>query len=444
MPNPVVSFIVPLFNHVEQTKVMYFSLIDTLPHDLDYEIIFADDLSTDGTRAWLSSLNSPNIKFILNAENQGYAKTNNLAIAHATGSYIGLLNNDLVLTAGWFEPMLIALENRLLNAGIVGNLQYRVVDKVLDHAGVVLTPRGQFDHVRVEPVEQAEPLSVYAATGACMLMRKIDFDEVGGFDEIFINGTEDIDLCMKIKAAGRKIYVVPNSRILHHVSLSRDRTTLQNERNSVHLFSKWRKEIKLQLTRNWLKLLGEGATHYSPHIDGELTPSAISQPHVTAIAIADSALIRESTRWAKDLNLSTGNDKWKSHITVSGVMFAPKVNAYLAGSTVQISIDHLKTACNFYVCGRVTPGFSPDAMDITISVNGLLSKTIELTDSINFNAGIIEPIIMSGLSNCFDVKVHAVDNFGRNRTLIEGALLITHFVVNDQVIRNFDMSVAVP
>jgi GT2 family glycosyltransferase len=423
---------------------MYFSLIDTLPRDLDYEIIFADDFSSDGTRAWLSRLNSPNIQVILNAENQGYAKTNNLAVAHATGTYIGLLNNDLVLTPGWFEPMLAALETKSLNAGILGNLQYRVVDKVLDHAGVVLTPRGQFDHARVEPIDQVEPISVYAATGACMLMRKMDFDEVGGFDEVFLNGSEDIDLCMKIKAAGKKIYVAPDSQILHHVSLSRDRTTLQNEKNSIHLFSKWRKEIKLQLSRNWIRLLAEGANHYQPHIDGVFTPSAMAQPHITAIAVADSALNRESARWAKDLDISTTGDKWQKHITVSGVTFNPKVNAYLAGSSLNIEIDHLKTACNFYVCGRVIAGFTPATIHVTISVNGLQSKTVQLTDSVNFNVGIVEPLIISGLSNCFTVEVFTANNFGQERILIDGALLITHFVVNDQVVKNFNMSLLTP
>jgi len=269
---------------------MLSSLVVSLPEGLNYELIFADDASTDETRDWLAGLSDSRIQVVLNERNFGYAKTNNVAVARAAGHYLALLNNDLLFEPGWFEPMMAALEAPELNAGIVGNLQYRVDDKVLDHAGVELMPNGKFEHIRTEPKGQAHALEVYVATGACILIRRADFDAVGGFDEVFVNGCEDIDLCLKVRATGKLICVAPSSKILHHVSLSRSRVSLQNEKNSQYLYSKWRKEIKLQLTKCWIHLLAQADDDYESYIDGDLTQSFKSQPHIAAMTIAEAAL----------------------------------------------------------------------------------------------------------------------------------------------------------
>lgn len=70
-----------------------------------------------------------------------------------------------------------------------------------------------------------------------MVMLRSDFEQIGGFDEAFLNGCEDIDLYLNIRRLGKEIYVAPNSNILHHVSLSRSRTSLQNEKNSQYLYT---------------------------------------------------------------------------------------------------------------------------------------------------------------------------------------------------------------
>ena len=143
-----ISFIVPCLNHLEQTQQMYRSLKETLPLGLKYEVIFVDDASTDGTRAWLAALTEPNIKVIFNSATLGYAKANNKALQLASGQVIGLLNNDLVFESSWLEPMLDTLENPALKAGIVGNIQVRVLDGALDHVGIELNLRAKLEHVR--------------------------------------------------------------------------------------------------------------------------------------------------------------------------------------------------------------------------------------------------------------------------------------------------------
>jgi GT2 family glycosyltransferase len=435
MSAPKVSFLVPLFNHVQQTREMLASLLASLPQDLHFELIFADDASSDGTRKWLSTLSDPRIQIALNERNLGYAKTNNVAAALATGHYLALLNNDLVFAPGWFEPMLRALESPEHHAGIVGNLQYRVLDKGLDHAGVVLTPRGQFDHLREEPSHGDQAREVYVTTGACMLMRRADFEAVGGFDDVFVNGCEDIDLCLKIRAGGKKIYVAPNSKILHHVSLSRSRSSLQNEKNSHYLYGKWRKEIKLQLTKNWIGWLAAHSSSYAEYIDGVLENSFKSKPHIAAMAVSEAALLREEARWARELGTASVANTWINNIKVTGLRELPQRRMYLADAEVSLHIDHIKTARNFYLCARLLDDFEPATIAIDLSVNGVQKKTCRLTEGRVINVGIIDPLIFPNAKNHFKAEFYFIDNHGMALKLAPNVMLISHFVVDDEVVR---------
>jgi GT2 family glycosyltransferase len=296
-----VSFIVPLFNHLAHTQAMLASLMASLPAGLAYEVVLVDDFSTDGTRDWLATLNDPRIKTLRNPRNLGYARANNRAAAVATGQLLALVNNDLLLEPGWLEPMMHILRSPKLNAGLVGNVQYRVADGQLDHAGVQLNPNAQLGHVQTLPSGAAPHAQVLAVTGACVLLRKADFDAHGGFDEQFVNGGEDIDLCFKLRAAGKHIYVAHTSRIRHHVSLSREPHSLQNDRNSRHLFARWRQVIKQELTGLWATLLQGEPQAYALWLAGQpALADAARAPNAPAV-IAQAMLQREEQRWARDL-----------------------------------------------------------------------------------------------------------------------------------------------
>lgn len=414
---------------------MLCSLVASLPSDLSFEVIFADDGSTDGTRHWLAGLDDARVQFILNDRNYGYAITNNLAVKQAKGRYLGLLNNDLLFEPGWFEPMLAALTTTSLNAGVVGNVQHRVADKALDHAGVALMPNGKFEHIADAPDAHTLPMPVYAVTGACMLMLRSDFEAVGGFDEVFVNGCEDIDLCLKLRQAGKQIYVAPDSQILHHVSLSRSRVSLQNEKNSQYLYSKWRKEIKLQLTKCWVDLLGQPEGGFTSYIDGTLTTSFKSKPHIAAMAVAEAALLREEARWSRDLGGAVQSAEWLSHIRVSGVKEVPQLKTYLAEAEVVVSIDHIKTARNFYVCARLLEDFDPASIAIDLSINGAQKKTFRLHDGHVVNVGVIDPLIFHSSKNLLQADVYFVDADGLAVKPAPHVMLISHFVIDDEVVK---------
>jgi O-antigen biosynthesis protein len=437
LKNKQVSFVVPLYNHMEHSRKMFTTLKASLPHDLRYEVILVDDGSTDETRPWLASLEDDRVQFIINGSNLGYAKTNNLGVQRANGDYLGLLNNDLLFEPGWFEPMLAVLEAPSLNAGIVGNFQFRVADKTIDHTGVELMPSGKFEHLKEQHSINYTSIPVYAVTGACMLMRREDFNAVGGFDEQFVNGCEDIDLCLKVRGAGKQIYVAPTSHILHHVSLSRSRVSLQNEKNSKYLYSKWRKEIKLQLTKCWVDLLSKPCVDYASYIDGELSHSFKSKPHIAAITIAEAALLREEARWGRDLD-QVANCKspgWLNHVSVSGVTKVPQLKTYLAESVVVLNIDHIKTARNFYLCARLLEDFDPATIAIDLSVNGAQKKTHRLNAGHVVNVGLIDPLISAASNNQLKVEIYFVDANGFLVKPAPHVLLISHFVLDDEVVK---------
>ncbi|MBK9991574.1 MAG: glycosyltransferase family 2 protein [Verrucomicrobia bacterium] len=244
-----VSFIIPLYNCLPLTQAMLESLQATLPADLAHEIILIDDGSTDGTREWLTTVNHPAIRVLLNERNLGYAATNNRAVASASGELLVLLNNDLVLTPGWLEPML-AVHRSLPKPGAIGNIQLNANTGAIDHAGIYVTVKGKPEHdVTPSPCAPACGNSSCACsrpspavTGACLLIARELWQQLGGFDEQFHNGGEDIDLCFRARKAGYANAVALRSVIRHHVSASPGRKQ-NDERNSYLFTQRWEKEL---------------------------------------------------------------------------------------------------------------------------------------------------------------------------------------------------------
>jgi len=245
-----VSFIIPLYNCLPLSQAMLTSLQATLPADLNHEIILIDDGSTDSTREWLATLNHPALRVLLNDQNLGYAATNNRAAASANGELLVLLNNDLVLTPGWLEPML-ALHAALPKPCAIGNVQLNIANDAIDHAGITITVKGKPEHDVTLP-RSSDFKTSPAVTGACLLIARDLWQQLGGFDEQFHNGAEDIDLCFRARRAGYTNAVALHSVIRHHVSASPGRK--ENDEHNSYLFTlRWEKELIELGARAWCK-----------------------------------------------------------------------------------------------------------------------------------------------------------------------------------------------
>lgn len=248
-----VSFIIPLFNCLPLTQAMLASLRATLPAGLDGEIILVDDGSTDGTRGWLKTLPAP-CRSILNERNFGFATSCNRAAAAATGEFLCFLNNDLVLLPHWLEPMLAAFA-RFPAAGLVGNIQRNAATGAVDHAGVFFNHQGKPAHLTALPLTAALPgfpayRAVDALTGACFAIRRTTWEKLGGFDEGFINGGEDIDLCLRARAAGLTQCIALRSVVRHHISQSAGRKR-RDEQNTRRLCERWSDQIAGLAAQAW-------------------------------------------------------------------------------------------------------------------------------------------------------------------------------------------------
>lgn len=433
---PTISFVVPLYNHLAESQVMLFSLLESLPRDLTYEVILVDDASADGTRDWLAELSLPQVRFAVNAHNSGYAYTTNHGAGLATGDYLCLLNNDLVFEPGWLEPMLGALLSPTSKLGLVGNVQYRVADGSLDHAGVRLSDAGHFVHMQPEVLPDSGLQKVLAVTGACMLMRRAMFEQVGGLDERYLNGCEDIDLCYKVRQLGLDVAVSYESRIKHHVSLSRGQVSLQNERNSQMMFAKWRKEIKQDLAAVWLPMLQNGSGWDASALPGLLSADFLGSPFTASRIIAKSVLCRLEAYWARTLGDAPLTPVDDIRVSTRGVERVPGAPYYKISDAVVIAVVGLRSARNVYVCGFKVAADEPREIAVSFEVNGIQTVVQRLASEQDMNVGVINPLWLSGAPNRIEVSFAFVGADGVALGNACGAVCLTHVVVDDQEFRD--------
>lgn len=308
-PDPQVSFIVPLFNRLALTQAMLASLQATLPAGLAHEIILIDDGSSDGTREWLATMASPPFRVLLNERNLGYAITNNRAAAVARGELLALLNFDLVLLPGWLEPMLEARRTLGTRAGVIGNVQLDAKSGAIDHTGIVINRTGKPEHRRALPprlVRALRPVEpVPAVTGACLLVEAALWRQLGGFDEAYLNGGEDVDLCFRARAAGRVNAVALRSIVRHHVSAAQGRK-LRDEENSYRLARTWQAEFiatAQHATREWCRdyladmLAAPRSAEYGLAFRAAAHATHLAAAPIEAIAAIEEGLGREFARW---------------------------------------------------------------------------------------------------------------------------------------------------
>ena len=245
MEVPSVSVIISVFGQLEYTKRRLTQLDQTLSGVIDYEVLIIDDASRDGTVEFLKGLREP-YRVFLNDENQGFAKNNNLGAKEARGEYLCFLNNDVFVQGDWLSPMLRVFEEKK-KVGIVGNVQKLAGTGRYDHMGVVFAPQGNPRHYGQGFLHRPFKGKVKdwkAVTAACCVAKRERFLESGGYDEVFVNGCEDVDLCLRLTEEGFTHYVVHDSVVEHVKGASEGRKTF-NDRNAELLEERWGERIRL-------------------------------------------------------------------------------------------------------------------------------------------------------------------------------------------------------
>lgn len=233
------SIVIPVFNKADLTKQCLTELA-RVTEDVSYEVIVVDNNSSDETAEFLPSL-SGDIQVITNPENFGFAKACNQGAAVAKGKYVVFLNNDTIPRPDWLASLIREVDSHKDVAVVGSKLLYP--NNTIQHAGVVIsrtygTPYHLFPGVSENFPAANTRRELQAVTAACMLVRKETFEKVAGFDEGFVNGFEDIDLCLRIRQIGKKVVYQPKSCLYHLESQTAGRKDHDQE-NAKRFIARW-------------------------------------------------------------------------------------------------------------------------------------------------------------------------------------------------------------
>jgi GT2 family glycosyltransferase len=273
--------------------------------DVDVEVIVVDNGSAYYYSAPLGQLfyGDPRVRYVRLPRNLNFSIGSNYGAFLGTGEYTCFLNNDTVVREGWLQPLVDRLQNPKVMA-VQPLLQYP--DDSIQTAGTVFmaenTLPGHF--LTNHPPEDAQNTSreqFSAITGACMLWRTKDISRMRGFDPFFVNGMEDIDLCLR---AGRELggyfAVEPASRVTHHESKTpgRGRNIATNRRA---FMQKWEGLLPAPETDKYVR-----AGFRLAHVGGD--DNLIPAPRPVVIRSSEAPRQRWGIRYA-----STGGqygDRW--------------------------------------------------------------------------------------------------------------------------------------
>lgn len=218
LPRPKVSIILPVFNNIKLTIECLLSIASS-DGCINYEVIVADDCSTDTTAEVLKYVR--HIKYFRNSENQGFLRNTNRALPHVAGEFVLYLNNDVQVTGQWLSTLLKTFEEYPL-AGAVGP-KFVYPDGHLQEAGAAFSPDGTAKMIGLNetPVQArfSATRRVDYVSGACLLAPSELIRKLSGFSEEFLPCyCEDSDLCLQIQKEGYYIYCNPMVTVVHHLS----------------------------------------------------------------------------------------------------------------------------------------------------------------------------------------------------------------------------------
>ncbi|MGB0917890.1 MAG: glycosyltransferase family 2 protein [Flavobacteriales bacterium] len=226
-------------------------LPSVLEHSAEANVYVADNASTDGSLGFLKS-NFPSVKLIDNGENLGFAGGYNKALRNLKEDYFVLLNSDVEVSKDWLKPVIelmdsdssiAACQPKIISQEQKSHFEYAgAAGGFIDKYGYPFCRGRIFDTLEKDANQYNNAIEVFWATGACLFVRNNCFASIGGLDEDFFAHMEEIDLCWRLKRAGYKIMVQPES-VVYHVGggtlpKSNPWKTFLNFRNGLEMLAK--------------------------------------------------------------------------------------------------------------------------------------------------------------------------------------------------------------
>lgn len=270
--DPMISIVIPNKDHAADLKRCITSILEKSTYE-NYEIVIVENGSeTKEIFDYYTSLKEyDKIRVVTYEEPEdqngfNYSAVNNFGVKQTKGDYILFLNNDTeVITVNWMEELLMYAQRE--DVGAAGAKLY-YGNKTVQHAGVVLQLGAHRTAGHSHYGQSRENLgymgrlcyaqNVSAVTGACLLVKKSLFKEVGGLDESFAISLNDVDFCLKLREKGLLNVFTPFAELYHYESVSRGlddsgEKAERYNRESAHFREKWK------------NVLEKGDPYYNPN-----------------------------------------------------------------------------------------------------------------------------------------------------------------------------------
>ena len=264
---PLVSIIIPNKDHVDDLSRCVESIINLSTYD-NYEIVIVENNSeTAEIRTYYEEISRhPRVQVVEYKGDFNYSKINNFGVQYAKGEYLLLLNNDTeVITPDWMEELLMYAMRK--DVGVVGAKLY-YPDKTIQHAGIVIGLGAHrtagHTHYRIPEANVGYmgrlcyAQDVTAVTGACMMVSKALYEELGGLDESFTVALNDVDFCLRVREKGFLNIFTPFAELYHYESKSRG-SDKKDERALRYQKESDRFRVK------WADALAKGDPYYNPN-----------------------------------------------------------------------------------------------------------------------------------------------------------------------------------
>lgn len=250
--HPKVSIIIPAYNQISYTYLCLWS-IQEHTRDVSYEIIIADDMSTDATEHMEEF--AEGVRMARTSENLGFLRNCNQAAMKARGEYVMFLNNDTQVTEGWLSSLVRLIESDE-TIGMVGSKLIYPDGRLQEAGGIIWSDGSGWNYGRLDDPEKAEynyVKEVDYISGAAILLSLKLWNQIGGFDERYAPAyCEDSDLAFEVRRAGYRVVYQPLSKVIHYEGISNG-TDVQGtglkryqEENSKKLKEKWAEELSRQ------------------------------------------------------------------------------------------------------------------------------------------------------------------------------------------------------
>ncbi|HXG49186.1 MAG TPA: glycosyltransferase, partial [Methylomirabilota bacterium] len=308
---PLVSIVIPTFNNLPLTRQCLGSLYRNAAGPT-HEIIVVDNASTDGSVEWLKAEHAAaRLRAVFNSRNVGFARACNQGALEARGRFVLFLNNDTEVTPGWLESLVKTAAEP--GVGVVGaRLLYP--DGKIQHAGVEFingVPDHPFRRAAAEAPAVCQRRDLDMVTGACLLMPRELFVALAGFDEVYQNGVEDVDLCLRVRMGGYRVVYEPGCVVTHHEGQSKGRFDHVSE-NLRRFFARWKDRLdekhrlvattprlipsERSLLTETVSVAWEGSfldLGSLSHVNRELTRALMRHPRVRLTCVGRNLIPRE-------------------------------------------------------------------------------------------------------------------------------------------------------